>query len=522
MTPRPKSRSARMMFVPLAAAMGLSACCLVPGHKPEGAALVQMEKAVNPRVTGAATYRERMMAPPGSELTVSLQDTSRADAAAVTLAEWKGSLDEAGVPVAFVLTPEAPLDARMTYTVRAVIRGPEGDLLWTTDTANRVTVGADGTADMGELVMVKVEPPPDAEPASPLAGGWIVESVSGKAVTGPNPPTLNFGADGRVSGFGGCNRFSGGYTKSGVSLDFTGVVSTMMACADNDGNARESAIGSVLRGAATFVIDGDGKLLLTGENGTEIVAAPAPKTMALAGTEWSVFKMGSAGLFAGKEPAIAFSADGKVSGTTGCNRLFGSYTQSGAKLVIDGLGMTKMACLDGGLMQQETVFTSILRGESTVSVEAPMTDGFPEKLVITGANGVSFTAAPIVPRAPPPRPMPDRTSLENGEWVVEDINRGGVIDNTRLTLAFGEDGRVSGSTNCNAFSGSFKSTSTKVFLSDIAVTERACLAEALQNQEAAYLAILNADPAEGLAWSFTEDGALELVTAEGKRVLLRR
>lgn len=515
-------RRTLLPLVALTALAGISACCLMPGYEPKPASLDQMETAVMPRVTGTVTYRERMMPPPGSELTVMLQDTSRMDAAAVTMAEWKGSLDDVSVPVAFELTPEAPLLERNTYTVRASVRGPEGDLLWTTDTANRVTLGEDGMADMGELVMVKVTPPPAAEPASPLIGGWMIESVGGKPAVGPKPPTLAFSADGKVTGFGGCNRFSGGYAKSGVSLDFTGVVSTMMACVNDEANAMESAIGGVLRGAATFVIDGDGKLTLTGDDGTEIVAAPAAKTMDLAGTDWSVFKMGSAGLFAGREPQIAFSTDGKVSGTTGCNRIFGTYTQTGAKLVIDGLGMTKMACMEGGLMQQEMVFTSILSGESTVGVEPPASPGFPAKLVITGANGVSFTAAPIVPRAPPPRPTPDRKSLENGTWVVEDINRGGVIDNSHLTLSFGQDGRMSGSTNCNTFTGSFKSTSTKLIFSDVAVTEKACLAEALQNQEAAYLAILNASASEGIAWAYTEDGALELKTEDGKRLLLRR
>src|SRR5690606_14933562 len=124
------------------------------------------------------------------------------------------------------------------------------------------------------------------------------------------------------------------------------------------------------------------------------------------------------------------------------------------------------------------------------------------------------------------RPLPadgkaaegDPASLTGAEWIVEDINRGGVIDNSRLTLTFTADGTVSGSTNCNSFSGGYSATGTTITFTSMAITERACVAPALADQETRYTAALQGE----MAWRLTADGALELTREGGHRLLLRR
>jgi putative lipoprotein len=102
--------------------------------------------------------------------------------------------------------------------------------------------------------------------------------------------------------------------------------------------------------------------------------------------------------------------------------------------------------------------------------------------------------------------------------VVEDINRTGVIDNSRLTLMFGEDGRASGSTNCNRLSGLYEADGGTITFTPLATTRRACLGEALSGQERKYMSALGGE----MAWTITADGALELTGDAGRRVLLRR
>jgi heat shock protein HslJ len=65
----------------------------------------------------------------------------------------------------------------------------------------------------------------DAVAQTSLAGTtWIMASA------GKRPPSISFAADGKVGGFGGCNRFFGGYTQQGEDLSFSALGATRMAC----------------------------------------------------------------------------------------------------------------------------------------------------------------------------------------------------------------------------------------------------------------------------------------------------
>jgi putative lipoprotein len=377
-----------------------------------------------------------------------------------------------------------------------------------------VQVPADGGTGAIEAVEVdEVE-----VTASPLVGAeWIIDTIGGEAVDSKRPPTISFGDDGRVSGFGGCNRFGGEYTQDGAKVSFKPVMMTLMACPQGNVNVLESTLGSALTGDATYVVNGEGVLTLTGANGVVITAKQAVPVPSLALSHWQVTKMGSVAIVSGKEPTIRFTKDGQIEGTTGCNRFFGSYVQDGTKVTFSGTGATKMACMEGGVMQQEAAFLAILQGNALVAFERPFPKA-PNHLTLTGANGISFTGIPILPKVGKPAPKPDAAALKGGVWIVEDINRTGIIDNSRLTLTFGDDGRVSGSTNCNGFSGTYTVDGTKVTLGALTMTRRACLAEALSNQERKYTSALEGE----LNWTITDDGALELTGTEGRRVLLRR
>lgn len=498
----------------IAAAPVLSACQTPP------AALSPQEAEAVLTVTGSATYRERMAAPKGSVLKVELSDTSRADAPAISLADWSDSLDDGGVPKKFILRVNEPLDPRFTYTLRATVTGPDGNLLWATDTAHQIEA-VSGAVNAGTLVMVKVAPapapepapaapPPEAPAALKLTGKeYRVTAIAGQPVSGQRPMTVKFGEDGRVGGFGGCNTYGGSFGETDGQITFGDIISTMMACLDPRAGAQEGALHGVLKGTAAAAPGADGKVLLTGANGTQIELTPAG-LKPLAGTSWQVETMGGTAIVAGSEPQITFTQDGQVNGTTGCNRFFGAYAQTGAELAFSGLGMTKMACMADGIMGQEIAFAAILSGKTEGRI-----DSF-GNLVIRGEKGVSFTA----------RPLPaegegiegDPVVLGGGAWTVEDLNRGGVIDNTVLTLTFTENGRVTGSTGCNSLSGTYTATETTLTFSPLAMTRRACVAPALNAQEAKFTKALQGE----MTWRLTADGALELTREGGHRVLLRQ
>ncbi len=114
--------------------------------------------------------------------------------------------------------------------------------------------------------------------------------------------------------------------------------------------------------------------------------------------------------------------------------------------------------------------------------------------------------------------------LQGREWVVEDIAARGVIDNTRLTLAFGPDGSLSGRASCNPFEGRYAFANGALTLGAAPLPPavkpqptRIC-PPALRRQDAAFFDVLPAIT----RWDFTADGALALGTPDGRRIVARR
>lgn len=106
--------------------------------------------------------------------------------------------------------------------------------------------------------------------------------------------------------------------------------------------------------------------------------------------------------------------------------------------------------------------------------------------------------------------------LTKGEWVVEDIAGGGIVDSSRITLNFAPDGRLSGRAGCNQYSTKY-SLSSKLNIGNIAMTKMAC-APALLDQEYRFTQLLAA------ATSATLDtqGALILHSSDGKTITARQ
>ena len=66
-----------------------------------------------------------------------------------------------------------------------------------------------------------------------------------------------------------------------------------------------------------------------------------------------------------KQAEITFADGGKVNGNASVNSFFGSYTLSGQKLQLSGIGMTRMM---GQSMDVERAVTNALNTAATVSV----------------------------------------------------------------------------------------------------------------------------------------------------------
>lgn len=101
---------------------------------------------------------------------------------------------------------------------------------------------------------------------------WTVVSVGGEFVDATNPPTMDFAADGALSGTTGCNQFSGTYTVDGSTLTVSPLNMTMMLCEGPVGDG-EALFAPAIQGATAWAIDADGNLLLSGAG--DILAKPS-------------------------------------------------------------------------------------------------------------------------------------------------------------------------------------------------------------------------------------------------------
>lgn len=228
-------------------------------------------------LTGSASYRERIALPPDAMLTVTLEDVSRADAPAVTLAQNQIALNGQQVPIPFSLIyPASAVQPQSIYAARARIT--VGDrLLFTTTEHNRVD--ALNPAPI-ELWMTNVQPmdaPPPVPDASLTDTYWKLTEVRGQPVQvseGAREPHLVLhGQDSRLAGSGGVNRLMGGYTVAGNSLTFSQVASTMMA-GPPEAMQQEQAIVNALAAVRGFGITGN-DLTLLDEAGAPVLKAVA-------------------------------------------------------------------------------------------------------------------------------------------------------------------------------------------------------------------------------------------------------
>ena len=75
------------------------------------------------------------------------------------------------------------------------------------------------------------------------------------------------------------------------------------------------------------------------------------------------------------------------------------------------------------------------------------------------------------------------------EWRVEEIASRGVLDDVHPTIRFGDDGRVSGSTGVNRFTGTYELDGEQLTVGPLATTRMAGPPAAM-DQEQRFLAVL--------------------------------
>lgn len=109
---------------------------------------------------------------------------------------------------------------------------------------------------------------------------------------------------------------------------------------------------------------------------------------ALAGSNWTFVSIGDVAVADDRPTELHFDGT-RLSGSAGCNRFSGSYTQHGRKLTAGPLAATKMACPGAG-MAQEDAFFKLMSGPVQISFPADGT------MILTGADRQSVVLERVI------------------------------------------------------------------------------------------------------------------------------
>lgn len=196
---------------------------------------------------------------------------------------------------------------------------------------------------------------------------------SGALTKLPRPVAVRF-ESGRLSGFSGCNNFTGSYALEGDRVVIGPVASTQMACPE-PGSTVEQAFHGALKGSWHIEVAGDELTAKTDSGETLRFAREAPPQ--LTGVEWKVTSFNNdrhavVGVIGESHLTLSFK-DGQVSGSAGCNNFHGSYKAEGGKIQFGPLATTRRAC-EEPLMTQEREFLAALASAVSWKIDGNVLD----------------------------------------------------------------------------------------------------------------------------------------------------
>lgn len=103
-------------------------------------------------------------------------------------------------------------------------------------------------------------------------------------------------------------------------------------------------------------------------------------------------------------------------------------------------------------------------------------------------------------------------------WRLENLDRRGTIDRSRITLEFAADGRIGGHAGCNRYTGAYRLENGALGIDErLASTRMACATQGLMAQERRFFALL---PAMTRA-RVDDTGALVLTGPDGATMSFR-
>jgi heat shock protein HslJ len=291
--------------------------------------------------------------------------------------------------------------------------------------------------------------------------------------------TLQFAADGSVSGFGGCNSFFGSHELKGEEIKIGPMGSTMMAC--ETGMNQESIFLSALEQAykISFTPKGRLEIFYDADSVYERKLVLTRSQKSLLNTVWLLEEYGNPEnpytVEDGTVITAQFSEEGILSGSSGCNRYTTSFKANDGRMEIKMPASSLMACDKG--MEQEAAYLQALEKAESYTIDSASLE-----ITYGAGEGVLRFSARHLP-------------LENVLWTLVNLNGDNTLAGLEATTALFEPGaesgkgQVGGVAMCNNYGGIFTKDKDALTVEALATTRMSC-AEKVMQAESSYLEIM--------------------------------
>jgi len=332
------------------------------------------------------------------------------------------------------------------------------------------------------------------QPPAPFPAGveWRLTTYLNRAnvltpVTGIKPVTALFDSSGKLSGSGGCNQYSAAYMVSGTSITISQPATTLMACEESV-MQQESMYLADLAKASTYSNTPGDTLTFYDASGAVILVYKRPVDEsagqpAIVGV-WDLFSYNNGKgaietVIIGSTTTADFGADGKLTGSAGCNQYSATYTTSGSKGITITQPITTLMACENNLMQQESQYLSLLPKASTYEIAG-------DQLTLFDSTGTKI----LIYKKHVSKPATivgvwDLFYYNNGKGALQTV-----ITGSTTTADFGSGGKLAGSAGCNQYSATYTTSGAKgITITQPASTRMAC-EDNLMQQETQYLSLL--------------------------------
>lgn len=303
--------------------------------------LSAQESAPTAQVSGTVAYLQRNALPPDAVVRVRLEDVTYQDVPALIINEAIIPSEGKQVPIPFRIPYEpGKIDPAHRYHVRATIRSGE-QLLFTSTTVYPVI-----TRSAPSEVAIMVQP--------------VGRSSRQAAVTLMEGSFVYFADAGLFTDCRTGKRYPVAQEADNAALE-----RAYRAARNAPGAPVIVAVDGRIERRPKIEGAGDQEMLIVRRFDRVVPGGfcPSDETVSLEGTFWTLTELrGNPAEVNAMAPAahLMLQSEGnKLSGSSGCNRLFGVYEVADGRLKLIPTGMTMMACPDP-LMKQEQAFVLAL------------------------------------------------------------------------------------------------------------------------------------------------------------------